>query len=196
MQTFVATHNAGKLAELRAIFAGSPLELQSFADYADVEETGESYVANALLKAHSLARQLSDAGIAACVLADDSGLEVDALQGRPGIYSARYAGVQASWAQRRALLLREVGATPASERSARFVAALALVRPSGEPITAVGTVDGSITTEERGDGGFGYDPVFYYPPCGCTFAELSAHEKNAISHRRAAADNLCARLPF
>lgn len=190
IQAFVATKNAGKLAELRAIFAGSPLELHAFEGYADVEETGDSYVVNALLKARALADQLHDAGIVASVLADDSGLEVDALQGGPGLYSARYAGVHVSWTQRRVLLLRELAAAPANGRSARFVAALALVRPDGESITAVGTVNGNITTEERGDGGFGYDPVFYYPPRGCTFAELTADEKNAVSHRRAAATAL------
>ncbi len=192
--TYVATKNSGKLAELRAIFAGSTLELHTCDGYADVEETAGSYAGNALLKAHALAAQLRAAGTTAPVLADDSGLEVDALDGRPGIYSARYAGAAASWVRRRALLLEELRDVPPPKRGARFVCTMAFVNPAGEAATFVGTVAGSITEEERGSGGFGYDPIFYYPPYGCTFAELDPETKNSVSHRRNAARMLLATL--
>lgn len=190
MKTYVATKNAGKLAELRAIFAASPLELHTYDAYADVEETADSYEGNALLKARALAAQLRDAGIAAPVLADDSGLEVDALGGRPGVYSARYAGADASWKRRRTLLLEELRGVTRAERGARFVCTIAFVDPSGSETTASGTVNGCMTQEERGGGGFGYDPLFYYPPLGCTFAELNPAVKNAVSHRGSAARSL------
>ena len=188
MKVFVATKNAWKLAELRSIFGGSQLELEAFDGYADVEETGDRYEANALLKARALARQLRDAGISAAALADDSGLEVSALQGRPGVFSARYGGAAFTWPQRRALLLQEL--RDIEQRDARFVCTIALVEPDGRETIALGTVEGKIGERERGSGGFGYDPIFVYPPRGCTFAELSAQEKNAISHRRRAAKAL------
>ncbi len=190
MKTYVATKNAGKLAELHAIFAGSPLELHTYDAYPDVAEAADSYGGNALLKARALAAQLRDAGIAAPVLADDSGLEVDALGGRPGIYSARYAGADASWKQRRALLLEELHGVPRTERGARFVCTIAFIDRSGSETAAGGTVNGCMTEEERGGGGFGYDPLFYYPPLGCTFAELDPAVKNGVSHRGAAARSL------
>ncbi len=190
MKVYVATKNIGKLSELRAIFAESPLELHTYDAYADVEETAISYEGNAWLKAQALAAQLRDARIAAPVLADDSGLEVDALGGRPGVYSARYAGADASWQQRRALLLEELHGVPRTERGGRFVCAIAFVDPSGRETTASGTVNGCMTEEERGGGGFGYDPLFYYPPLGCSFAELDSAVKNAVSHRGAAARSL------
>jgi XTP/dITP diphosphohydrolase len=190
MKAYVATKNAGKLAELRAIFDGSPLELHAYDGYGDVVEDAGSYRGNALLKARALARQLRDAGIDAGAVGDDSGFEVDALDGRPGVYSARYGGAGASWPQRRARLLNEMRDVPESKRGARFVSALAFVEPGGEELTSFGTVEGRVFEEERGARGFGYDPLFYYPPRGCTFAELSTDEKNAVSHRRAAANEL------
>jgi XTP/dITP diphosphohydrolase len=190
VKTYVATKNAGKLAELRAIFAGSPLDLDAYAAYADVVEDADSYVGNALLKARALACQLSAVGIFAAAIADDSGLEVEGLSGRPGVYSARYAGANASWPQRRAQLLSELHGVPESKRGARFVSAMALILPGGEERTSFGAVVGRIAEEERGAGGFGYDPLFLYPPRGRTFAELGADEKNGVSHRRAAADEL------
>lgn len=190
MKVYVATKNAGKLDELRAIFAGSPLKLYTFDAYADVDETADSYAGNALLKARALAAQLRTAGIDAPVIADDSGLEVAALGGRPGIYSARYAGADASWGQRRALLLEELGGVPEARRGARFVCTMAFVGGSGAETTVRGTVDGCMTEEERGSGGFGYDPLFYYAPLGCTFAELDPAVKNAVSHRGTAARSM------
>lgn len=188
MKTYVATKNAGKLREMIAIFAGSPLELVTYPAYADVAEDAASYVGNAILKARALAKQLDDGGIEAAVLSDDSGLEVDALNGRPGVLSARYAGVENSWPNRRGLLLSELDGVSEAARTARFVCVMALIVPGRELFTAIGTVEGRIVEAERGTGGFGYDPVFYYPPRGCTFAELTEREKNALSHRRRAAD--------
>jgi XTP/dITP diphosphohydrolase len=121
------------------------------------------------------------------VLADDSGLEVDALDGRPGVFSARYAGAESSWTQRRAALLEELRDVPEERRTARFVCVMAMIVPSGKPHVALGTVEGRITTREIGEGGFGYDPIFFYPPLERTFAQLTAQEKNAVSHRRRAA---------
>lgn len=194
MKTYVASKNAGKLREMRELFAGSTLELDTYAAYSDVDETAASYIGNAMLKARALSRQIHEAGIEAAVLADDSGLEVDALDGRPGVYSARYAGIDSSWTQRRGALLEELEEVPESARTARFVCVMVLIVPSGEPHVAIGSVDGRISTREIGEGGFGYDPVFYYPPRDRTFAELTAIEKNAVSHRRRAADALLAAL--
>ncbi len=194
MRTFVATKNAGKLREMRAIFEGSPLQLETFADYRDVEETSNSYEGNASLKAFALYQQLRAAGIEAAVLADDSGLEVDALGGRPGIYSARYGGENVTWPHRRALLLDELTGVVPELRGARFVSALALVVPDGGARTARGIVEGRITEREAGEHGFGYDPVFWYPPRSCTFAQLEPGEKNRMSHRQRAADALLASL--
>jgi XTP/dITP diphosphohydrolase len=189
MRAFVATKNAGKLREMRSIFNGSPLELETFDEYRDVEETADSYEGNALLKAVALHEQLRSAGIDAAVLADDSGLEVDALGGRPGIYSARYGG-DVTWQQRRALLLSELNGVAAEGRGARFVSALAFVRADGGRRIVRGTVEGRITAAQAGEGGFGYDPIFYYLPRQRTFAQLDAVEKNAVSHRRRAAEEL------
>jgi len=193
LKTYVATSNGGKLHELQAIFAGSTLELPTFPGYVAVPEGDSSYTENALRKARGLQRQLRDAGIAAWVLADDSGLEVAALGGRPGVLSARYAGEAASWAERRKHLLDELRGLPASERGARFVSHLshlALVHADGSELVAAGVVDGSIATEELGAGGFGYDPIFFYPPAGTTFAQMSEEAKNHCSHRRLAAGHL------
>lgn len=190
MRTFVATSNPGKLAEMRAIFAGSRLELETYAEYVAVEEGENSYLDNALLKARTLQAQLQAADIHACVLADDSGLEVAALGGRPGVLSARYAGAEASWSERRAALLEELRPVPDGERSARFVAYMALLFDDETSIVAAGSVTGSITRRERGERGFGYDPIFHYPPAKKTFAQIRAEEKNRCSHRHAAATNL------
>ena len=194
MRTFVASKNAGKIRELREIFAGSPLEIETFSDYADVEEDAGSYVGNAMKKARALVAQLAERGVNAAVLADDSGIEVEALGGRPGILSARYAGVKASWPQRRHQLLTELDALPEKDRGARFVCVMTLLVPEKEPLVSIGVVEGRIVSKERGKGGFGYDPIFLYPATGCTFAELSADEKNAISHRNRAAEAMLAIL--
>jgi XTP/dITP diphosphohydrolase len=194
VKTFVATKNLGKLAEMRAIFAGSLLELETYPPYADVEEVADEYIANARLKAAALERQLRDAGIRAAVLADDSGLEVDALDGRPGVLSARYAGASASWAARREALLGELTNVPDDRRAARFVCAMVLLFDDGAELDGVGTIHGSIVRDQRGKSGFGYDPLFVAEGDTRTLAELSEEEKNGVSHRRLAAEALLSRI--
>lgn len=194
MRTFLASKNQGKLAELRTIFAGTLVELETYEDFVDVAEDRPSYVGNALLKARALEDQLRRLGIEGAVLSDDSGLEVDVLGGRPGVLSARYAGKSKTWPQRRAALLHELNGLPEVQRSARFICAMVLLVHGEEPLTSLGIVEGRIVSRERGKGGFGYDPIFLYPPRGFTFGELSAEEKNAISHRRRAAEGMLALL--
>jgi non-canonical purine NTP pyrophosphatase (RdgB/HAM1 family) len=194
VKTYVATKNPGKLGEIKAIFGGSALQLETYPAYADVPEDATSYLGNAVLKARALRAQLRDDGIDAAVLADDSGLEVDALHGRPGLLSARYAGTQSLWPQRRTLLLAELQDVPEGERTARFVCVMTLLVPGRELTASIGVVEGRIVELERGSGGFGYDPIFLYPPAGRTFGELTQAEKNAVSHRRRAADALLTAL--
>ena len=194
MKTYVATHNEGKLRELKAIFAESPLTLVKPRKYPDVVEDAGSYIGNAILKARALATVLQERNVAAGVLADDSGLEIDALDGGPGIYSARFGGADITWAQRRAALLSDLRGVPPYRRTARFVCALAFIAPGSGPIAATGVVNGYVLENEFGTGGFGYDPIFLYPPAGCSFAALSEKEKNDVSHRRRAADALLAAL--
>jgi XTP/dITP diphosphohydrolase len=194
VKTFVATQNAGKLRELRAIFSGSALALAKPRKYAAVVEDADSYAGNALLKAQALVATLAERGLVGAVLADDSGLEVDALEGRPGVYSARYGGADIGWPERRAALLAELRGVPPYRRSARFVCALALIEPGREPRVASGHVNGYLLEVESGAGGFGYDPLFFHPPSGRSFAALTEKEKNAVSHRRRAADALLSAL--
>jgi len=191
MTLLVATNNAGKLRELRQIMAGLPIKLVGPSDlgiHLDVVENGTNFEQNAVIKARAYAEA---SGLPA--LADDSGLEVDALDGRPGIMSARYAGADASDEDRRQKLLQEMADVPPERRNARFRCVVALVW-GGQVYTAEGTVEGRITTEERGSGGFGYDPIFLLPDQGKTMAELSPEEKNAISHRGKAARKMRALL--
>jgi XTP/dITP diphosphohydrolase len=175
---------------LKAIFNGSGFELDTYPLYADVEEGDEGYAQNAALKARALYEQLRRAGIGGAVVADDSGLEVEALGGRPGVLSARYAGRDATWPQRRAKLLEELAGVPQERRGAKFVCATFAVNEDGSEFAGYGEVHGRITQAEEGRFGFGYDPVFYYPPEGRTFAELDARRKNALSHRRLAVESL------
>jgi len=192
--TYVATSNAGKLRELKSIFAKSPLQLRAPRKYTEVAEDAFGYAGNATLKAKALAQALQGRGSEASVLADDSGLEVDALGGRPGIYSARYGGDEIAWPQRRATLLAELRGFPPYRRTARFVCALALIEPGRDPIVAMGRIDGYILETETGAGGFGYDALFLYPPFGRSFAAMTEKEKNGVSHRRRAAEALLAAL--
>lgn len=194
MHVYVATKNRGKLAELEAIFAGTQVELTTYAGYADVAEGEVSFQENALLKARALHEQLRWAKNPGAVLADDSGLEVDALGRRPGVLSARYAGADATWEQRRQKLLAEMRDMPEGARSARFVCVIAFIVPDGATWLGRGQVEGSIAREERGAGGFGYDPIFIPNGEWQTFAEMGKEKKNAMSHRRRAADALLAKL--
>ena len=190
MKALLASGNRGKLRELQDIFRNTGLELVSCADAGvalpQVEETGKTYLENARLKAESLAKS---SGMPA--LADDSGLEVDALGGAPGVRSARYAGAQATDADNITRLLTEMADKPG--RAARFRCVLVIAWPDGELVRAEGVLNGTVAREARGKNGFGYDPVFVLPD-GRHAAELSAGEKDAISHRSEAAKNLVSAL--
>lgn len=182
MKIIFATGNAGKVREVKAILADLGMEVLSMKESgvsAQAEENGTTFVENALIKAKDIASRVQDA----IVLADDSGLEVDALNREPGIYSARYMGEDTPYSVKNASLIERLAGLNEEERTARFVCAIAAVLPDGSTFTTEGTIEGYIGYEERGNGGFGYDPIFMVPEYGCTTAELSAEEKNAISHR-------------
>jgi XTP/dITP diphosphohydrolase len=181
MKILVATHNKGKLREYAELLADLPVEWVSLADVGietEVKETGETFDENARLKATAYARQ---SGL--LTLADDSGLEVEALGGEPGVQSARYAGPDASDQDRCHLLLANLEGIPDEERKARFVCVIAVATPQGDIITAEGYRGGYIFHEPRGEHGFGYDPVFWVPGYRVTMAELTPEVKNHISHR-------------
>ena len=188
----IATHNSHKTDEIRAMLsdvAESVTDLTQFPDIPPADESGTTFVANATIKALAACAALP---ADSWVLADDSGLEVDALNGAPGIYSARYSGENATDATNRVTLLSELGATGArgKERSARFRCVLVLAR-NGEVIASCdGSVEDIITNEEKGGGGFGYDPLFVPEGHCATFAELSAEVKNSLSHRARAVEAL------
>jgi XTP/dITP diphosphohydrolase len=180
----IATLNRAKGRELLALLVDVPCEVVLLADVAGAalpEETGATYRENALLKAHAGARLTG-----ALALGDDSGLEVDALGGAPGLHSARFGGPGLDDAGRIALLLERLRAVPPEFRSARFRCVIALVEPGGREQVVEGTVEGAITEAPRGTRGFGYDPVFFYPPLGRTFAELPPETKLRVDHRGAA----------
>jgi XTP/dITP diphosphohydrolase len=187
----VATGNAGKLAEMRALLGDLPLALRSLADLPRIElpPEGDDYAANAVAKARAVALAT---GLPA--LGDDSGLEVDALSGRPGVHSARYGGPGRDDAARVALLLHELATVQKEQRSARFVCVVALVTPDGDSVTARGSCEGRILAAPRGEGGFGYDPVFAPEGRNVSLAELRADEKNRLSHRGRAVAALRAKL--
>ncbi len=200
----IATANPGKLREFRALLADLPFDLHSLGEIGAVppEETGASFLENALLKARHASEAASAAGLQGAgtpevaAIADDSGLEVDALGGAPGIFSARYAGVGADDAANNAKLLRALAGQPGERRAARYRCALAFVAsPKDEaPLIAEGVWQGSILDSPRGSGGFGYDPYFWLPELGVTAAELAPEEKNRQSHRGTAMRALRCRL--
>ena len=193
MRVVLATANAGKQREFAALLQPLDIDLllQSTLGIGSIEETGTSFEANALLKARHAA---AVSGLPA--LADDSGLEVDALGGRPGVYSARYAGADASDADNNALLIRELAQVPEAQRSARYRCVLALVRSGDDamPLVSHGSWEGRIAREPSGSGGFGYDPYFIPRDFDCTAAQLPLAEKNALSHRAVALRALVAAL--
>ena len=193
MKVVLASNNPGKLRELDAVLHPMGWELVAQASFGipEAEETGATFEANALLKArHAAART----GLAA--LADDSGIEVDALGGRPGVYSARYAGPQRDDEANNRLLLQELQGVPEERRGARYQCVIALVRGADDPdpLIARGVWEGRILDAPRGRNGFGYDPLFYVPTHGCASAELDPDVKNALSHRGAALRALAERL--
>lgn len=173
----LASRNPGKLAELRGLLSGLPVEIVAAEGAPQVEETGATFAENAILKARAAAAWSGD-----WALAEDSGLEVDALGGRPGLYSSRYAGPGATDADRNARLLAEMASIPEPERSARFRCVAALAAPDGRVWTREGTCEGRIALAPRGSHGFGYDPIFLLPD-GRTMAELPPEEKARVSHR-------------
>jgi XTP/dITP diphosphohydrolase len=179
-----ATRNQGKVVELQQLLAGLDLEILSARDLdlPEVVEDGDTFAANAARKALEVSRAT---GLPA--LADDSGLEVDALGGAPGVISARYAGPQQDDADNNQKLLRELAGVPPADRTARFRSVIALADAAGrlgdQVLTAGGTCEGVILEAPRGTGGFGYDPLFYAPELGCTFAEAGVGPKNDLSHR-------------
>lgn len=186
MKYVIATHNRHKLQELQRIL--DPMGIEAItADLSEVEETGTTFAENAYLKAKSACEET---GLPA--VADDSGLEVDALDGRPGVYSARYAGENASDAQRIEKLLGELSNVPAEKRTARFVSAVCCVFPNGDVIRVEGDCPGSIAFSPEGNDGFGYDPVFLVGEK--TFAQMTAAEKDAVSHRGKALEKFAAAL--
>lgn len=181
-ELLIATRNAGKVREFASLLADMPLRLRSLAEFPEVpeaEETGATFAENAALKARFYASQTG-----LWTLADDSGLEVDALGGAPGVYSARYAGADASDAERISLLLAELGRTNDAARRARFVCAIAIAHPASDALDLfTGTCEGRIAPEPRGANGFGYDPVFIPENFEETFGELPSETKHDLSHR-------------
>lgn len=179
-----ATGNAGKMKEIREILADLPVEIYSMKEagiVTEIEENGKTFEENAKIKAKAVAGCVSDPET--IVLADDSGLEIDALNGEPGVYSARYLGEDTSYRVKNQNLIDRLEGVPEEERTARFVCVIAAAFPDGTVTATKGTIEGKIGYEERGTNGFGYDPIFYLPDMSRTTAELSPEEKNAVSHR-------------
>lgn len=181
MKIIVATRNPGKVNEFKEMLGRLGYDVESLLDYEtapETDETGSTFEENAELKSREAAAYFGHA-----VLSDDSGLEVDALDGAPGVYSARFAGEDKSDEANNALLLEKLAGVPAEKRTARFVCALSLAKPSGETLTVHGTMEGAIGFERQGTNGFGYDPLFIIPSLNQTAAELTKSEKASISHR-------------
>ena len=189
----LASNNPGKVREFNELLAGADIQVVPQSEYGvpDIEETGLSFVENAILKARNAA---AHTGLPA--IADDSGIEVDALRGAPGIYSARYAGEGASDADNLRKLLDALAGVPEAERTARFQCLMVYLRHDRDPTPLIfqGTWEGRILTEPRGDNGFGYDPVFHVPQLDCSSAELAPEVKNRLSHRGQALRALVAAL--
>jgi len=176
-----ATANEHKMDEIRAILADLGMELLSMREAGfsgEIDENGSTFEENAMIKARAV--QAVTGGI---VLADDSGLEVDYLNGEPGIYSARYLGENTPYSVKNAKLISRLEGVSEEKRTARFVCAIAAVLPDGRELITRGTIEGRIGHEEKGKGGFGYDPILFVPELGKTTAELSPEEKNRVSHR-------------
>ena len=193
MKLIIATHNPGKVKELEGMLTPLGFEVESLLDYPnapETDETGTTFEENAALKATEAATYFGHA-----VLADDSGLEVDVLDGAPGVYSARFAGPEKSDEANNALLLEKLNGE--TNRTARFVCALCLAKPTGETLTVRGTIEGTIGYSPRGENGFGYDPLFIVPSLHKTAAELEREEKAVVSHRGQALRKLEAEItPF
>lgn len=184
----IATKNKGKIAEFQQLFAKKGVEIRSLLDYddvPDVEETGKTFAENAILKATTIANMFHEP-----VIADDSGLIVDALNGEPGVYSARYAGEGKNDQANIEKVLKKLQGVPFEQRTARFYCTLAVAKPNGDVITVDGVCEGYITKSPIGENGFGYDPIFFVPEKQRTMAQLTKEEKNEISHRAKALQHL------
>ena len=178
-----ATGNAGKMKEVRMILGelGIPvLSMKEAGIAADIVENGKSFEENAVIKAEAIRDLTADGDL---VLADDSGLEIDYLDGAPGIYSARFMGEDTCYTIKNTALVEKLAGLPEEKRTARFVCAIACAFPGGHTITTRGVMEGIIAQEIRGENGFGYDPIFYLPEFGCTSAEITPEQKNEVSHR-------------
>lgn len=179
MKFYLASRNKGKMRELTEILTPLGVELEPLPeDFPEIEENGTTFEENAKIKAQTV----SDA-LGAPAIADDSGLEVEALNGEPGIHSVRWAGEGLTDHDRNVLLLERMRSVPETKRAAKFVCVAACVFPGGKALTVRGECRGTILNEERGTGGFGYDPIFCVPEYSCTFGELEPEVKNSISHR-------------
>ena len=188
MKIIFATNNQDKMKEIHAIMADFPIEILSLKEagiHADVEENGKTFEENAVIKAEAICRMTGHVTIA-----DDSGLEIDALGGEPGIYSARYMGEDTSYRIKNGSLIKRLEGVPDEKRSARFVCAVAAAFPDAPTQTVRGTIEGRIGYEEAGENGFGYDPIFYLPEYGCTTAQMAPEDKNKISHRGRALEKI------
>lgn len=181
-----ATGNAGKMKEIREILKDLGIPVMSMKEAGvktEIEEDGTTFEENAVIKAKAIASLLPCKEEEIVVLADDSGLEIDALNKEPGIYSARYMGEDTPYPVKNRQLIKRLENVPPEKRTARFVCAIAAIFPQGDIATTKGVIEGKIGYEERGENGFGYDPIFYLPDMSKSTAELTAEEKNAISHR-------------
>lgn len=194
-----ATGNQEKMKEIRQIMADVSVEVCSMKEAGircEVEENGKTFAQNARIKAEGIAKVLKkmyeDAGKECrdIVFADDSGLEIDALNKEPGVYSARYMGEDTPYHEKNMNLVSRLEGVPEEERTARFVCAIAAVLPDGEILDTQATIEGRIGYEEKGENGFGYDPIFYVPEFECTTAELTMEQKNKISHRGKALERM------
>ena len=183
-----ATGNEGKMNEIRMIMKDLDYEILSMKEVGidiDIEETGTTFEENAFIKARTIAKLVD-----AIVLADDSGLEVDYLNKEPGVYSARYLGENTSFTEKCDYIVEKLQGVEEAKRTARFVCAIACVFPNGEEKCVIEAVEGLIAYKRAGGKGFGYDPIFYYPEFKCTFSQMSAEQKNELSHRGKALEKI------
>ncbi|MBR4831871.1 MAG: RdgB/HAM1 family non-canonical purine NTP pyrophosphatase [Butyrivibrio sp.] len=190
MRIVFATGNEGKMREIRSILGSLGTEILSMKEAGvdgDIVEDGTTFAENSMIKARGVYELIKKADTEAAketiVLADDSGLEVDYLNKEPGIYSARYMGKDTSYVEKNNNIIERLAGVPDEKRTARFVCAISAVLPNGKELSTIGNMEGRIGYEIAGTGGFGYDPIFFLPQYGKTSAEISADEKNAISHR-------------
>lgn len=186
MKIIFATGNKNKMTEIRQILRDLGMEILSMKEAGvdiDIVEDGKSFEENAMIKASAIEELPEVRAMDAIVLADDSGLEIDYLNKEPGVYSARYMGEHTDYHTKNASLIKRLEGVPDEKRTARFVCAIAAAFPDGRVETVRETMEGRIGYEEKGENGFGYDPIFFLPEYGCTSAELPMEEKNKISHR-------------